>query len=46
MCDSGPLQVQTNSHLYSVCSMYTNSCLDLRDKKGSRPARECEVHRG
>lgn len=31
LCDSEPFQIQVCSSLYSVCSMYTNVCLDICD---------------
>jgi hypothetical protein len=31
--------------VYSVCSMYTNSCFDFCDSKRSRPDEPCAVFR-
>jgi len=44
LCDSEPIQVQARHRLYSLWSMYTHTCLDLCDPKGSRPYGTCEVY--
>ena len=36
-------QVQVRSYLFSVCSIYTDICLNLCDPKGSRPDEAYEV---
>ena len=45
LCDSQLLQVQSDNHFYSVCSMGTNICLDLYDPKRSCPYGVCDVYR-
>jgi hypothetical protein len=37
VCDSRSCYVQVSSCLYSVWSMYTKICFDLRDPKMYRP---------
>jgi len=38
---SEPLQIQARSLLHSAQNMYTNTCLDLCDPKGSLPGGTC-----
>jgi len=43
--DSELFQVQVHSCLFSECSMYTNSCVDLGDPRRSHPDEACEACR-